>query len=90
MTYTKVVLTVIAVLLAALVMLPAPVRADSDFRNLFVDQGTNPLRNLNESVPGDGKVMINMSTGEVWGFRRRGLELRIQLMHWHQQQASSF
>jgi hypothetical protein len=68
MTYTKVVLTVIAILLAALVMRPAVVRADTDFPNLYVEPGTSPIRNLNGGVPGDGKVVINMSTGEVWGF----------------------
>jgi hypothetical protein len=68
MTYTKVVLTVIAMLLAALVMRPAPVHADTDLGNLYVEPGTSPIRNLNGGVPGDGKVVINMSTGEVWGF----------------------
>jgi hypothetical protein len=49
-------------------MRPAPVHADNDFANLYVEPGTSPIRNLNGGVPGDGKVVINMSTGEVWGF----------------------
>lgn len=68
MTYTKAILTVIALLLAVLVMRPAPVRADSDSPTYFVEPGTSPIRNLNGGVPGDGKIVINMSTGEVWGF----------------------
>jgi len=72
MTYTKAVLTVIAILLAALVMRPAPVSADTDSPTLFVEPGTTPIRNLNGGIPGDGKVVINMSTGEVWGFPTHG------------------
>jgi hypothetical protein len=72
MTYTKAVLTVIALLLAVLAMRPAPVRADNEPPTLFVEPGTTPIRNLNGGVPGDGKVVINMSTGEVWGFPTHG------------------
>jgi hypothetical protein len=68
MTYTKAMLTVIALLLAVLVMRPAPVHADTDSPVYFVEPGTSPIRNLNGGVPGDGKIVINMSTGEVWGF----------------------
>jgi hypothetical protein len=67
MNYTKAVLTVIALLLAVLAMRPAAVRADND-TTYFVEPGTSPIRNLNGGVPGDGKIVINMSTGEVWGF----------------------
>ena len=72
MTYTKAVLTVIALLLAVLVMRPAPVRADNEPAPLFVEPGTTPIRNLNGGIPGDGKVVINMSTGDVWGFPTHG------------------
>ena len=70
MTYTKVVLTAIALLLAALVMRPAAVSAQMEPpAALYVEPGTSPIRNLeNGGVRGDGKVVINMSTGEVWGF----------------------
>ena len=68
MTYIKAVLTVVALLLAVLAMRPAPVHADSDSPTFFVEPGTSPIRNLNGGVPGDGKIVINMSTGEVWGF----------------------
>jgi hypothetical protein len=68
MTYTKAMLTMIALLLAVLVMRPGPVHADTDSPTFFVEPGTSPIRNLNGGVPGDGKIVINMSTGEVWGF----------------------
>lgn len=68
MTYTKAVLTVIALLLAVLVMRPAPVHADNEAATYFVEPGTTPIRNLGGGIPGDGKVVINMSTGDVWGF----------------------
>src|ERR1700722_508827 len=72
MTYIKAILTVIALLLAVVAMRPAPVRADTDSATFFVEPGTSPIRNLNGGVPGDGKVVINMSTGEVWGFPTHG------------------
>jgi hypothetical protein len=72
MTYTKAVLTVIALLLGVLAMRPPAVRADNEPATYFVEPGTSPIRNLNGGVPGDGKVVINMSTGEVWGFPTHG------------------
>jgi hypothetical protein len=68
MTYTKAVLTVIALLLAALVMRPIAVSAQTDTANLYIEPGTSPIRNLNGGITSEGKVVINMSTGEVWGF----------------------
>ena len=72
MTYTKAILTVIALLLAVLVLRPAAVHADNEPATLFVEPGTTPIRNLNGGIPGDGKVVINMSTGDVWGFPTHG------------------
>lgn len=72
MTYVKAVLTVIALLLAVIALRPMPVRADNETPTFFVEPGTSPIRNLNGGVPGDGKVVINMSTGEVWGFPTHG------------------
>jgi hypothetical protein len=72
MTYMKAILAVIALLLAVVAMHPAPVRADTDSPTFFVEPGTSPIRNLNGGVPGDGKIVINMSTGEVWGFPTHG------------------
>lgn len=71
--YAKAILTAIAMLLAALVFRPATVRADDwDTSHLYIEPGTSPIRNLNGGVPGDGKVVINMSNGEVWGFPTHG------------------
>lgn len=71
--YTKTVLTAIALLLAVLAMRPAPVHAQIESQPTFyVEPGTNPIRNLNGGIPGDGKVVINMSTGDVWGFPTHG------------------
>ncbi len=70
--YTKAILTAIAVLLTALALRPAPVSADTEAAAFYVEPGTSPIRNLNGGVPGDGKVVINMSTGEVWGFPTLG------------------
>ena len=61
MNYLKAILTVIALLLAVLVMRPAPVRADNDSPTYFVEPGTTPIRGLNGGVPSDGKVVINMT-----------------------------
>lgn len=71
--YTKAVLTAIALLLAGLAMRPAAVQAQSDGPpNYYVEPGTSPIRNLNGGVTGDGKVVINLSTGDVWGFPTHG------------------
>lgn len=62
----------IALLLLVLVLRPAPVRADNEVAAYFIEPGTTPIRNLGGGIPGDGKVVINMSTGEVWGFPTHG------------------
>jgi hypothetical protein len=67
--YTKAVLTAIAFLLATLAMRPTAVQAQvAPAATLYVEPGTSPIRNLNGGVSSDGKVVINLSTGEVWGF----------------------
>ena|ERR1700733_889058 len=71
--YTKAVLTAIALLLAALAMRPATVQAQVEpASTLYVEPGTSPIRSLNGGVPSDGKVVINLSTGDVWGFPTHG------------------
>jgi hypothetical protein len=71
--YTKGVLTVIALLLAALVARPTPAQAQMETPpTYYVEPGTSPIRNLNGGIPGEGKIVINMSTGEVWGFPTHG------------------
>jgi hypothetical protein len=69
MAYTKVMLTIIALLLAVIAMRPVAVQAQGEPGTTFyVEPGTSPIRNLNGGVASDGKVVINMSTGDVWGF----------------------
>jgi len=70
--YMKAVLTAIALLLAALAFRPSPVQAQVDTPVLYIEPGTSPIRLLNGGVPSDGKVVINTSTGEVWGFPTHG------------------
>ena len=66
--YTKAVLTLIVLLLAALAMRPVAAAAQMEPPNLYIEPGTSPIRNLNGGITADGKVVINTSTGEVWGF----------------------
>jgi hypothetical protein len=69
--YTKVVLTAIALLLGVLVVRPAvhpaAVAADTNL-DLYIEPGAVSLRNLDGSSPGDGKMVVNRRTGEIWGF----------------------
>jgi len=69
--YTKIVLTAIALLLGALVVRPAvhpaSVAAQSNL-DLYIEPGAVSLRNLDGSSPGDGKMVVNRRTGDVWGF----------------------
>jgi hypothetical protein len=76
MTNMKVVLTAIAFLLAALLVTqvtrPVAVAAQTEPANLYIEPGTSPIRNLNGGITGDGKVVINMTTGDVWGYPTHG------------------
>ena len=70
--YTKFVLTVIALLLGVLaikpVVQPATVAAQPATRDLYVEPGVTTIRKPDGNSLGDGKVVWNMRTGEVWGF----------------------
>ncbi len=70
--YTKIVLTAIAILLGALALRPAisPVRvqAQSDLPCLYVEPGVTSIRLPDGSSLGDGKIMIDLRNGDVWGF----------------------
>lgn len=70
--YTKAVLTAIAVLLATLAMRPVAVGAENETPNLYIEPGTSAIRDIGGGIPGEGKVVINMSTGDVWGFPTHG------------------
>ena len=70
--YTKFVLTVIAVLLAFLALRPVgilnTVNAQSNQPSLYVEPGTTQLRSPDGSRQVEGKVVIDLRSGDVWGF----------------------
>jgi hypothetical protein len=65
-------LVCITLLLAALVgrplAQPAPVQAQSDNSSFYVEPGYTMLRKPDGSGQMYGKMMIDMRTGDVWGF----------------------
>ena len=65
--YLKLVLTVIAISLLCIAFRPLQVRADSS-TNLAFEPGTFPLRLPDGSYAGEGRVAVNLYSGEVWGF----------------------
>lgn len=70
---TKALLTAIVVLLTALlfrpVFQPTPVRAQAeDGYPFYVEPGYTTLRKPDGTAQMYGKVMINMKTGDIWGF----------------------
>ncbi len=72
MGYLKFILTVIAGLLAILAFRPAatppPVYAQTDDPAIFVEPGIVSLRKPDGSAQGQGKMMIDLRTGNVFGF----------------------
>ncbi len=70
--YLKSILTVIAILLGILAFRPAmnplPVQAQGDRSYIYVEPGTTMLRNPDGTQQVQGKVMIDLKTGEVYGF----------------------
>ena len=70
--YTKIVLTVIALLLAALVLRPAvspiAVQAQTEAPSLYIEPGVTSIRNPENSLETQGKMVIDLKTGEIWGF----------------------
>jgi hypothetical protein len=71
--YTNFVLTAIALFLAILalspILAPAHVQAQSTtYDSFYVEPGTTLLRKPDGSIQVEGKVMINLKTGEIWGF----------------------
>jgi hypothetical protein len=71
-TYTHVVLTVIAVLLGVIafrpVAKPAGVYAQAQTPNLYVEPRTVMLRKPDGTAQVQGKVFIDLRTGDAWGF----------------------
>jgi hypothetical protein len=70
--YTKAVLTAITLLLAVLALQSTlhtvPVLADSDQPHFYIEPGITNLRKTDGSSLGDGKVVIDLRNGDVWGF----------------------
>src|SRR3954466_14968278 len=70
--YTNVVLTLIALFLGVIALRPvthpAPVLAQSDFSFLYVEPRTTLLRKPDGSQQVEGKVVIDMRNGDIWGF----------------------
>jgi hypothetical protein len=71
--YTKVVLTVIALMLTGILFRPAvrpPVvsAASGDPTFFYVEPGITTLRSPDGYQQVEGKVMIDMRNGNIWGF----------------------
>jgi hypothetical protein len=70
--YSKCVLTVIAILLAVIALRPlvrpAIVTAQSDYPHLYIEPGTTTLRKPDGTQQVQGKVVIDLRNGNVWGF----------------------
>ena len=70
--YTKILLTVIAIFLGVVVVhplvRPAPIHAQSDYSFLYVEPGVTTLRKPDGTRQVDGKMMIDMRNGDIWGF----------------------
>src|ERR1017187_2749023 len=71
--FVKLMLLMIVLLLAAVVfrpvVQPVPVQAQTvDSRSFYVEPGYTMLRKPDGSGQMYGKVMIDMRTGDIWGF----------------------
>ncbi len=70
--YLRVVLTAIAVSLAAIafhpLISPAPIRADTSSPDFYIEPGVFPLRAADGSRSQLGKVVVDLRTGKIWGF----------------------
>ncbi|MBZ5611173.1 MAG: hypothetical protein LAP38_23165 [Acidobacteriia bacterium] len=78
--YTKSVLTAIAVLLGVLalrpVLRPIPAQAQSEGRTLYIEPGVTMIRKPDGSSLGDGKMVVDLKSGDVWGFPTMVLNAR--------------
>lgn len=71
--YTQAILTVIAIMLAVIALRPAmnpsPVAAQQpEAAYLYIEPRTTTLRKPDGTAQMEGKVVINMRTGDIWGF----------------------
>ncbi len=70
--FTKLVLTVIALLLGVIafrpVIRPASIQAQSDYSHLYVEPGTTTVRRPDGTQQVEGKMVIDLRNGDIWGF----------------------
>ncbi len=70
--FDRCVLTAVAILLGILVLQqltgPAVVSAQSGYGYLYVEPGTTTLRRPDGQAQMQGKVVIDMRSGDIWGF----------------------
>src|SRR5262245_59167574 len=70
--YAKTVLTLIAVLLGIIALRPAtnpPVAAaQSSYGHLYIEPGTTTLRKPDGKAQLEGKLVIDLRNGDIWGF----------------------
>ena len=70
--YTRTVLTVIAVALVANALRPlihpAPAAAQSTSQDLYIEPGVYLLRSPDAMKQQLGKVVVDLHTGNIWGF----------------------
>ena len=70
-TYTQGVLTVIALLLGVIALRPSnpvTVQAQSPASYLYVEPRVTSIRKPDGSAQMQGKVVIDLRTGDIWGF----------------------
>jgi hypothetical protein len=65
--YTKVMLAAIVLLLGAIALRPLAVQAQAG-KDLYIEPSYTTLRKPDGSAQLRGKVVIDMQTGDVWGF----------------------
>lgn len=70
--YTKTLLTTIALSLAVIacrpLISPRPILAGASSPDLYIEPGVFPLRAADASRSQVGKVVVDLRTGNVWGF----------------------
>jgi hypothetical protein len=70
--YLNFVLTFIAVMLVLLVVrqyqTPSPVQAQGDQPKVYIEPGYLTLRSPDGLTQVQGKMAVNLNSGEVWGF----------------------
>lgn len=66
--YVKIVLTAIAVLLVAIALRPAAAVHAQGGRDLYIEPGYTMLRKPDGSAQVQGKVVIDLQSGDIYGF----------------------